>query len=371
MTIRDTAALRQHARAALANAPAQRRIIGTYTLVTVGLSLALTLALLLTLFGCSFQPPSILDDGAAQFGEGKEEENYSPVNTGALLDELIGKYSGSYQRPSGKPMDDDEFDNARDQVGKPEDPDPTAPTAPAQVILQVGSWEDLMAVFHEAYADTAQFVEFEIANGFSFDPYTDLDHCYRELQRQDPIYVSSVSSWSWGNDGDYYLFEIAYAIDIPTLIAMKVQTADLVDAAVAALNVTGKSHYEIIWTVNEYLCDTIYYPAQEPYAPETHTAYGALANGTAVCEGYALAAKLMLNELGIPCDIQTGTCTGGGGHAWNLVQLEGQWYQLDVTWNDGSATRQDYLLVTDAYMRKSRTWDYGNYPASAPEPYKP
>lgn len=43
MTIRDTAALRQHARAALANAPAQRRMIGTYTLVTVGLSLALTL----------------------------------------------------------------------------------------------------------------------------------------------------------------------------------------------------------------------------------------------------------------------------------------------------------------------------------------
>lgn len=43
MTIRDTAALRQHARTALANAPAQRRMIGIYTLVTVGLSLALTL----------------------------------------------------------------------------------------------------------------------------------------------------------------------------------------------------------------------------------------------------------------------------------------------------------------------------------------
>lgn len=43
MTIRDTAALRQHARAVLANAPAQRRMIGIYTLVTVGLSLALTL----------------------------------------------------------------------------------------------------------------------------------------------------------------------------------------------------------------------------------------------------------------------------------------------------------------------------------------
>jgi hypothetical protein len=118
-------------------------------------------------------------------------------------------------------------------------------------------------------------------------------------------------------------------------------------------------------------CDTVYYPASEPYAPLTHTAYGALANGEAVCEGYACAAKLLLNELGILCDIQFGVCTNGGGHAWNLVELDGQWYQMDVTWNDGSADRSDYLLVTDDYMRKSRTWDESDYPACAQTAYAP
>ena len=44
MTIRDTAALRQHARTALENAPIHRRIAYVYTAVMVGLSLALTLA---------------------------------------------------------------------------------------------------------------------------------------------------------------------------------------------------------------------------------------------------------------------------------------------------------------------------------------
>ena len=74
---------------------------------------------------------------------------------------------------------------------------------------------------------------------------------------------------------------------------------------------------------------------------------------------------------GIECDIQVGFCTNGGGHAWNLVELEGQWYQMDVTWNDSSAKRTDYLLVTDDYMKKSRTWDESDYPKCAPKAYTP
>lgn len=318
---------------------------------------ALILALLLLLTGCHMGPPPILDSGAAQFGEGKEEENYSPVNSGALLESLIDQYSGSYYRPSGAPMDDSQLGDL--------------PEAGTSTTYQVGSWEDLLSVLHRTYADTAAYVEFELVNGFTFDPYNDLDTTYRELQREDPIFVSCVSAWSWVPNSVPFKLKIRYSMDVPTVISMKEQTAGLVDAAVAELHTAGMSDYEIICAVNEYLCDTIYYPDSEPYAPETHTAYGALANGIAVCEGYALAAKLMLNELGIACDIQTGTCIGGGGHAWNLVQLEGQWYQMDVTWNDGSGTRQDYLLVTDAYMQKSRTWNYADYPASASEPYTP
>ena len=39
-------------------------------------------------------------------------------------------------------------------------------------------------------------------------------------------------------------------------------------------------------------------------------------------------------------------------HAWNLVQLDGQWYHVDVTWDDPAPDRygqvlHDYFLVTD------------------------
>ena len=186
----------------------------------------------------------------------------------------------------------------------------------------------------------------------------------------DPIGVAAVAGWSYGMRGDEYIVEISYNIDVAQLNRMKSETPGLVQKAIQEMNAGTTDHYEIICAVNEYLCDTVVYPDSEPYAPETHTPHGAF-NGDAVCEGYATAAKLMLNELGIKCDIQTGVCTNGGGHAWNLVELEGQWYQMDVTWNDGSPRRTDYLLVTDDYMKKSRSWDESDYPQSASTAYRP
>ena len=334
----------------------------------------LVLTLLVSMTGCGGSIPGIMDSGAAHFAEGKQEDNYSMKNSGALLQSLIDQYSGSYRVPDSSQMDDDDFDDAKKQTGDGDLQDPTgdgtAPPAPDDII-EVGSWDDLIQAFYGAYADSETYLEFELVGGFTMNPSEDLQESYNELQRMDPVYVSCVSEWRWGCRGTNYIFEIGYTIDPDELNRIKDDTARYLETALDSIDTTGMSDYEIVCAVNEYLCDTVYYPDREPYAPLTHTAYGALANGEAVCEGYACAAKILLNKLGIPCDIQFGTCTDGGGHAWNLVQLEGQWYQMDVTWNDGSADRTDYLLVTDEYMRKSRTWDENDYPACADTAYKP
>lgn len=53
-----------------------------------------------------------------------------------------------------------------------------------------------------------------------------------------------------------------------------------------------------------------------------------------VCEGYAKAFKLTCNQLGIPCVIVT-----GGNHAWNYVLMDdGNWYAVDVTYDDPAYT---------------------------------
>lgn len=364
------------------------------------LCIVLACSMLLAMAGCSDDNsiPTIMDDGASQFALGKQEEEYALQNSGALLDHLIDEFSGSYFIPSQSEMDDDELDDALKQISGGEGnnpnpipgPDQTPDTTPApdqtpdntpgpdetpdttvQEIAEVGCWEDFLRVCHESYNETSAYIHFRLVDGYTLDMTVHLQEAYTELQREDPIDVSGVEQWSWGVQADEYLVEIGYFYEIDELKDIKQQTIGLLDQAVASIDVTGMSDYEIVCAVNQYLMDTVYYPDAEPYAPITHTAYGAFANGEAVCEGYACAAKLMLNKYGILCDIQVGECYEGGGHAWNLVQLDGQWYQLDITWNDCCGDAEAYLLQTDDYMKVSRYWDESKYPACATTAYKP
>lgn len=64
-----------------------------------------------------------------------------------------------------------------------------------------------------------------------------------------------------------------------------------------------------------------------------YNAYGALVEGEAVCEGYAEAFQTLLHRAGIESYIVTGR-SRGEGHEWNLVRIDGDWYFVDLTWND-------------------------------------
>lgn len=78
-------------------------------------------------------------------------------------------------------------------------------------------------------------------------------------------------------------------------------------------------------------------------------------NRETVCQGYASAMQYLMSLLDVPCVIVTGTANGGP-HAWNMVQLDGEWYYVDVTWgnsayhdeneNDVKYVEYDYLNVT-------------------------
>lgn len=166
-----------------------------------------------------------------------------------------------------------------------------------------------------------------------------------------------------------FQLQINYQRDVEEVKQIKAKVAKETDVVMDKLKLDGMSDYEKVKAINTYLCDTVEYPAQEPYSDVSHTAYGSFVEHSAVCDGYARAADILCEEAGVNCQIVIGEVRNGGGHAWNLVQLDGQWYQWDVCWNDGGSSRSEYFLVTDAFMEKSRTWDKTEFPKSATHSY--
>ena len=81
-------------------------------------------------------------------------------------------------------------------------------------------------------------------------------------------------------------------------------------------------------------------------SPLGQSAYSALVHGKTVCAGYARAYQYLLQQLGIPCYY----CTGYAGedHAWNIVKLDGDYYNVDVTWDDTDPATYDYFNKSDA-----------------------
>lgn len=83
------------------------------------------------------------------------------------------------------------------------------------------------------------------------------------------------------------------------------------------------------------------------------SAYGAIVEGEAVCEGYAKSMQILLSQLGIECYIIRGEGEGVG-HMWNVVKLGGEWYHLDPTWNDtDDIINYEYFNVNTEMITKN------------------
>lgn len=121
--------------------------------------------------------------------------------------------------------------------------------------------------------------------------------------------------------------------------------------------------YELELYVNDYLVDNCVYDKEAAESEELegheNDAYGALVEKKAVCEGYSRAFQLLCNRLGVDCISISGS-GDGESHAWNNVRLDGEWYEVDVTWNDTDGDTEfpiyDYFnLPSDEFSESHST----------------
>ena len=111
--------------------------------------------------------------------------------------------------------------------------------------------------------------------------------------------------------------------------AMQIKLDQLVDQA----NTLCQTDLEKVFYVHEWLVQNIAYDREHlsDDVQDDHNLRGALLEGTAVCDGYAKTYALTLRKLGITGVLVTSKDIG---HAWNMVKLDGNWYQVDCTWDD-------------------------------------
>ena len=89
------------------------------------------------------------------------------------------------------------------------------------------------------------------------------------------------------------------------------------------------SDYGVELYIHDALMSRITYDLR---APLNQSAYSALVNDRTVCAGYARAFQYLMTQMGIPCYYCTGYA--GENHAWNIVKLDNEYYNADVTWDD-------------------------------------
>lgn len=171
-------------------------------------------------------------------------------------------------------------------------------------------------------------------------------------------------------------FEFAYPEPREVLLKKAEEVKGKVKEVVAELVKPKMKDYEKEKVLHDYLVSNCRYDERyftDNMPGESYTAYGALIKGVAVCQGYAVAMNLLLEEAGIDSMLITGEGfyeeTGENmSHAWNLVKIGGEYYHLDPTWNDPiiedgtEIVGYSYFNVTDEQIGVNHIWDKTKFP---------
>ena len=181
---------------------------------------------------------------------------------------------------------------------------------------------------------------------------------------------------SYGGAGLNYTGTITYTPTYYTSYAQEQELTRKIDSVLQSLDLQGKSDEQKVLAIYDYICGHVEYDytnLNDDNYKLKYTAYAAMCNGTAVCQGYSNLLYRMLLEAGVDCRFISGTgnCCR---HAWNIVRLGGRYYNVDSTWDsnyDGLANWKYFLRCDENFDDHARDDKYltasfmSEYPMSA------
>jgi len=114
-------------------------------------------------------------------------------------------------------------------------------------------------------------------------------------------------------------------------------------------NITADmSDIEKVKILHDWVCEHTSYGNDDPNAIEQRNDVGVFMGREVVCEGYTRTLNLLLNA----ADIET-YYVGSSDHAWNIVKVNGNYFHVDATWDDGENVSHDWFLKSDRELKES------------------
>jgi hypothetical protein len=184
----------------------------------------------------------------------------------------------------------------------------------------------------------------------------DFDTVFAIFLNKDPydyyLYPSATTSYS-KTTNKLYSVTFSYLYPKINVTSRHEKTDSAVNEAIANIR-TKSSDYDRVVAIFELLSEKITF---DDNSDDSQNIYGALVDGRANCMGYSFAFKRLCNEVGIEAITVSGTNTQGTPHMWNMVNIGGDWYQIDATFGDPDTgyINFDYCLTTDARLLSGYT----------------
>ncbi|MGN0294398.1 MAG: S-layer homology domain-containing protein [Lachnospiraceae bacterium] len=179
-------------------------------------------------------------------------------------------------------------------------------------------------------------------------------------------------------ENDLYCITFTYTMTYYTTAEQEEELNVVLADVMNELDLDNKTDYEKIKSIYTYICDNVTYDNKnlndDNYTLK-YTAYAALINKTAVCQGYAVLLYRMTLETGIDARFIAGE-GNGNSHGWNIARMDNYYYNLDATWDAGETTYDYFLRCEDNFPGHIRYDDYtteefnSSYPMGT-EDYQP
>ena len=155
---------------------------------------------------------------------------------------------------------------------------------------------------------------------------------------------------------DSVAFSPKYRLTEDEVKTMQDSVNDKIDEIITEVNKLD-SDYEKELYIHDYIIENTEYDIST-LENMGDTVHSVLVSGKSICEGYARTVQILLDKLGIENYLVTGDTESDGEilpHMWNIVNIDGDNYHLDVTWddlNDEFDTVYFYFNVTDEYISR-------------------